>query len=269
MTSTWFDSHCHVQEEFLGTEGGGGAGGGGGGDDGGIAAILGRAADAGVDRLVCIGTGVTTSRQALSVARGVTDIGCGDIAAWASIGLHPHEASEGADGVAQLLAEELAVGDGAVVAVGECGLDYYYEHSPRQAQRTAFAAQIALAHAHDLALVIHARDAWDDLFDVLSAEGVPERTVLHCFTGGPDEVDRCLRAGMFISFSGIVTFKNAADVRRRARRVPPRALIGGNRQPVPGAGAAQQPTQHTARMAARARPRPKAPPHRLPQRSTP
>jgi TatD DNase family protein len=107
-----------------------------------------------------------------------------------------------------------------VVAVGECGLDYYYEHSPRPEQRAAFAAQIALAHAHGLALVIHARDAWNDLFDILATEGVPERTVLHCFTGGPDEVDRCLRAGMFVSFSGIITFKNAADVRAAAARCP-------------------------------------------------
>jgi TatD DNase family protein len=107
-----------------------------------------------------------------------------------------------------------------VVAVGECGLDYFYEHSPRDAQRRAFAAQIALAHAHDLALVIHARDAWDDLFDVLAAEGVPERAVLHCFTGGPSEADRCLRAGMYVSFSGIVTFKNAADVRAAAAMCP-------------------------------------------------
>jgi TatD DNase family protein len=99
------------------------------------------------------------------------------------------------------------------VAVGECGLDYYYEHSPRDAQRRAFAAQIALAHEHGLTLVIHARDAWDDLFDILGAEGVPPRTVLHCFTGGPGEAERCLRAGMFVSFSGIVTFKNAEDVR--------------------------------------------------------
>jgi len=122
--------------------------------------------------------------------------------------------------VAALLAHEVGRGDGCVVAVGECGLDYYYEHSPRAAQRAAFASQIALAHAHGLALVIHARDAWSDLFDVLDAEGVPARTVLHCFTGGPDEADRCLRAGMYISFSGIVTFKNAADVRAAAARCP-------------------------------------------------
>ena len=111
------------------------------------------------------------------------------------------------------------------MAVGECGLDYHYEHSPRHAQRAAFAAQIALAHEYDLALVIHARDAWDELFDVLAAERVPERTVLHCFTGGPDEVDRCLRAGMYVSFSGIVTFKNAADVRAAAERCPLERLL--------------------------------------------
>src|SRR5580704_8985763 len=123
----WFDSHCHVQEEFREGE-----------DGGELDPVLDRARVAGVERLVCIGTGPTTSAQAVAVAR----------------------ASEGVDEVAALLERELAVGDGAVVAVGECGLDYYYEHSPRDAQRVAFAAQIALAQAHDLTLVIHARDAW-------------------------------------------------------------------------------------------------------------
>jgi TatD DNase family protein len=201
-----------VQEEYLG-------GGEGGKSETDLSGVLERAAGAGVDRFVCIGTGATTSAQAVALAREVRG-GAGELAAWASIGLHPHEAIDGVDEVAQLLAQELADHDGAVVAVGECGLDYFYEHSPRDVQRTAFAAQIALAHAHSLALVIHARDAWDDLFDVLAAEGVPERTVLHCFTGGPDEVDRCLRAGMFVSFSGIITFKNAGEVRAAAARVP-------------------------------------------------
>jgi TatD DNase family protein len=209
----WFDSHCHLQEEYLGEGEGGDAGGG---------AIqreaLERAAEAGVDRLVCIGTGVATSEQAVALARSLD--GATTPRAWASIGLHPHEASEGTDGVAALLRRETAGAAGPVVAVGECGLDYYYEHSPRAAQREAFAAQIALAHAHQLTLVIHARDAWDDLFDILEAEVVPERTVLHCFTGGPDEVDRCLRAGMFVSFSGIMTFKNAADVRAAVAQCP-------------------------------------------------
>jgi TatD DNase family protein len=218
----WFDSHCHVQEEYLGGAGGAEGAEGAEGDDAGgrdLSAVLDRAREAGIDRLVCIGTGEATSAQAVGLARACAGEN-GSLAAWASIGLHPHEASAGVDGVAQLLAAEMATGDGTVVAVGECGLDYYYEHSPRPAQRAAFASQIALAHAYGLALVIHARDAWDDLFDVLSAEGVPERTVLHCFTGGPDEVERCLQAGMYISFSGIITFKNASDVRAAAARCP-------------------------------------------------
>jgi TatD DNase family protein len=206
----WFDSHCHVQEEYL-------PGGDAGSSE--LKPVLVRAAEAGIDRLVCIGTGAVTSAQAVAVARSTIGDGTGP-RAWASIGLHPHEASEGVDEVATLLARELAADDGAVVAVGEGGLDYYYEHSPRHAQRAAFAAQIALAHTYDLALVIHARDAWPELFDVLGAEGVPARTVLHCFTGGPDEVEQCLRAGMYISFSGIVTFKNAAGVRDAAARCP-------------------------------------------------
>jgi TatD DNase family protein len=209
----WFDSHCHVQEEFRTDDGPGASG------KPGLDALLARAREAGIDRLVCIGTGPATSAQAVAVARATATAGVAP-RAWASVGLHPHEASEGVDAVAGLLARELEADDGVVVAVGECGLDYFYEHSPRDAQRDAFAAQIALAHAHDLTLVIHARDAWTDLFDVLAAERVPERTVLHCFTGGPDEVERCLDAGMFVSFSGIVTFKNAADVRAAAARCP-------------------------------------------------
>ena len=206
----WFDSHCHVQEEFLGADGP---------EEADPEPVLARARQAGIDRLVCIGTGAATSRQAVEVARDTARAGSVP-RAWASVGLHPHEASLGVDEVAALLADEVARGDGCVVAVGECGLDYHYEHSPRAAQRAAFAAQIALAHAHGLALVIHARDAWSDLFDVLEAEGVPSRTVLHCFTGGPDEADRCLHFGMYLSFSGIVTFKNATDVRAAAARCP-------------------------------------------------
>ena len=232
----WFDSHCHVQEEYLPDDQEGAHD---------LEGVLARAGEAGIDRLVCIGTGAATSQQAVAVAR--TTAGGGSVPrAWASIGLHPHEASEGVDEVAELLARTLEVDDGTVVAVGECGLDYYYEHSPRDAQRAAFAAQIALAHAHDLALVIHARDAWPDLFDVLRAEGVPERTVLHCFTGGPEEVEQCLRAGMYVSFSGIVTFKNAADIREAAARCPlDRLLVETDSPflaPVPHRGRANEPS---------------------------
>ncbi len=236
----WFDSHCHVQEEYLA-----------GGEQGGPRAtpdaeeVLARAAEAGVDRVICIGTGPATSAQALEVARATREAGVAP-RAWASVGLHPHEASEGVDEVAALLERTVREGDRSLVAVGECGLDNHYEHSPREAQRAAFAAQIALAHAYDLALVIHARDAWDDLFDVLAAERVPERTVLHCFTGGPDEVERCLRAGMYVSFSGIITFKNAADVRAAAARCPlERMLVETDSPflaPVPHRGQTNEPS---------------------------
>jgi TatD DNase family protein len=133
---------------------------------------------------------------------------------WATAGVHPHEAAAGIEGLEALLA------DPEVVAVGECGLDYFYEHSPREAQREVFAAQIALAHRHGLPLVIHSRDAWDDTFDVLAAEGTPPSTVFHCFTGGPDEARRCLGVGAHLSFSGIITFKAADDLRAAAAICP-------------------------------------------------
>jgi TatD DNase family protein len=87
-------------------------------------------------------------------------------------------------------------------------------------QREAFADQIALARAHRLPLVIHTRDAWDDTFDVLAAVGVPEQTIFHCFTGGPDEARRCLDLNAYLSFSGIVTFKTAVDLQAAARLAP-------------------------------------------------
>jgi TatD DNase family protein len=187
------------------------------------------------------------SQQALELAResaASTDDALPRV--WATAGQHPHEASNGTEEVAALLEAAHRSGDGALVAVGECGLDYHYEHSPRAAQREAFAAQIGMAHQYGLTLVIHARDAWDDLFDVLSAERVPDRTVLHCFTGGVDEMNRCLDAGMFVSFSGIVTFKNATPVREAAERCPlDRLLVETDAPflaPVPHRGEANEPS---------------------------
>ncbi len=132
-----------------------------------------------------------------------------------------------------------------VVAVGEAGLDYYYEHSPRDVQRQAFAQQVQLAHQLGLPLIIHSRDAWDDTFDVLTAEGTPEHTVFHCFTGGAAEARRCLELGAFVSFSGIVTFKSATDVQEAASLVPlDRMLIETDAPylaPIPHRGKPNQP----------------------------
>jgi TatD DNase family protein len=211
----WTDSHCHIQGTYLD-------------DPGGVDAVITRAAEAGVDRLVCIGTGDAESRQAAELASSVVATHP-TVAVWATVGLHPHEASHGVAPIAALL-EELAPAPGqklpgTVVAVGECGLDYHYEHSPREAQRAAFAAQIALAKRHGLALVVHTREAWDDTFDILDACGQPERTVIHCFTGGAAEARRCLDLGAYLSFSGIITFKNASAVREAAALCPGDRLL--------------------------------------------
>jgi TatD DNase family protein len=193
----WTDDHCH-----LGWDGGGDA------DPAAVDAMVADARAAGVERMITVGTDARRSAEAVAAAARHPG------AVWATVGLHPHDASQGLDGLVEML------GEPGVVAVGECGLDYHYDHSPREVQRAAFAAQVALAHEHDLALVIHTREAWDDTFAVLDAEGVPERTVFHCFTGGPDEARRCLDRGGHLSFSGIVTFGSADDVRAAAARCP-------------------------------------------------
>jgi TatD DNase family protein len=193
----WVDSHCHLQS-LADADG-----------------AIERARAAGVERIVCVGTDLATSRQAVALAERHADV-------VATVGLHPHDAS-GLDAQWSEL-EALAAHD-AVVAVGETGLDFHYRHSPEDAQETAFRAQIELAVRLDRALVVHSREAWDATFRVLGAEGVPDRTVLHCFTGGPDEARRALDVGAYVSFSGIVTFKTADDVRAAAALIPDDRLL--------------------------------------------
>lgn len=194
----WTDNHCHLH--FRGA------------DPDSVTQVVAAGRDAGVERFVTVGCDVADSTAAIEVARAHDGV-------FATAGVHPHEAQHGIDGLEALLA------DPEVVAVGECGLDFHYDHSPRQVQREVFAAQIALAEAHGLALVIHTRSAWDETFDVLAAEGVPARTVFHCFTGGPDEARRCLDLGAHLSISGIVTFKSAQDVRDAVALCPPDRLL--------------------------------------------
>jgi TatD DNase family protein len=189
----WTDSHCHISYEGVGEQ------------------AIDQARAAGVTRLITVGTDEEHSRQALELARRHDGV-------WATAGVHPHDAWRGTAGVERLIEE--AGKDPALVAVGECGLDYHYDHSPRPTQREAFAAQVRLATERGLALVVHSREAWEDTFAVLCSEGVPDRWVLHCFTGGPAEAERALELGAFVSFSGIVTFKNAEEVRQAASVCP-------------------------------------------------
>jgi TatD DNase family protein len=198
----WTDDHCHlgwdVHEEVDADE---------------VDAMVAEARAAGVERLVTVGTDALRSAEAVRAAARHPGV------VWATVGLRPHEARHGLDGVVDLLDND------GVVAVGECGLDYHYDHSPRPVQRDMFAAQIALAHERDLALVIHTREAWDDTFAVLDAEGVPPLSVFHCFTGGVDEARACLDRGGYLSFSGIVTFGSADDVRAAAAVCPLERLL--------------------------------------------
>jgi TatD DNase family protein len=197
MAPRWTDDHCH-----LGWDGEGPA------DPALADDLVADARAAGVERLITVGTDRARSADAVAAATRHPGV------VWATVGLHPHEARHGLDGLADLLDAP------GVVAVGECGLDYHYDHSPRDVQWEMFAAQVGLAHERGLPLVIHTREAWDDTFAILDAEGVPERTVFHCFTGGPDEARACLDRGGFLSFSGIVTFPSADDVRAAAALCP-------------------------------------------------
>jgi len=210
----WIDQHCHLEPGPAAAE------------------AVADARDAGVQRLITVGTDLASSLGALAVARANDGV-------WATAGVHPHDASGGLEGIVVLFDEP------EVVAVGECGLDYHYDHSPREVQREVFAAQIALAHEFDLPLVVHSREAWDDTFALLDEGGVPERTVFHCFTGGPDEARQGLDRGIVLSFSGIVTFPSADDLRSAAALCPlDRLLVETDSPylaPVPHRGQANRP----------------------------
>ena len=196
----WIDAHCHLQFEERGPA-----------PDETVA----RAVDAGVERMVCIGTDLPTSAEAVRLASVFPEV-------WATVGLHPHDASKLADewdGIVEL------AGADRVVGIGEAGFDLYYRHSEPDAQEEAFRAQLRLANERGLPLVIHSRDAWAETFGVLESEGVPERTMFHCFTGGPAEAERALRLGCWLSYSGIVSFKTAGDLRAAAAVTPADKLL--------------------------------------------
>ncbi|MGZ6986956.1 MAG: TatD family hydrolase [Ilumatobacteraceae bacterium] len=213
---TYTDSHCHLY------------------DTRGVPTtdVVAAARAAGVSTMINVGCDAATIEQAITVAAAHDGI-------FATAGLHPHEAKNGVDSILGYL------DDPNIVAIGECGLDYYYDHSPRAAQREAFAAQIQLANERSLPLVIHTRDAWPETFDILDAEGVPQRTIFHCFTGGPDEARRCIERNAYLSFSGIVTFKTATELHEAARQCPIERMLAETDSPylapVPPRGRPNQP----------------------------
>ena len=182
----FFDSHAHLADQVFGGD---------------RDAVIARARDAGAEGIICIGASIEQAHESARIA--ATHPG------WLAFtaGIHPHDAAA-FDPVADIAELERLLDAGAA-AVGECGLDYHYDNSPRDAQRRAFAMQLELAKRFDRPVVVHTRDADDDTAAMLreaGREGI--RGVLHCFTGGLDLARTALDAGWYVSFSGIVTFRN-------------------------------------------------------------
>jgi TatD DNase family protein len=197
------DSHCHLNYEGLAERQ----------DE-----VLANARAAGVTGFLNISTRQREWNDVIAVAEKNADV-------WATVGVHPHEANAHSDLGAKALIDTAS--HSHVIAIGECGLDYYYDKSDRAAQRERFQAHIEAARATDLPLVVHTREAEDDTAEMLeqavNAGGV--RGVLHCFTGTQSLARKALDLGFYISLSGIVTFKNAQDLQETAKIVPEERLL--------------------------------------------
>jgi TatD DNase family protein len=230
------DSHAHVDgPEF----------------DGDRAVVLARARAAGVRRIIVIGAvgDIASAQRAIDLAEADPDI-------FAVIGTHPHDAEHLTDAWWQT--HERLARHPRVVAIGETGLDYYYDHSPREAQAVAFRRFIALAQAVDKPIVCHIRDAHAEARAILADSGAAQvGGIIHCFTGDADDAAAYVELGFHVSFSGIVTYKNAQPIRDAVRRVPlDRILIETDcpyLAPVPQRGKRNEPAfvVHTAEVVAR------------------
>jgi TatD DNase family protein len=192
------DSHCHLNYKGLVED---------------QPAILARARDAGVTGFLNISTRLSEWDAVVATAEREADV-------WASVGIHPHEADAHADLGAQVLRE--ATEHPRVIAIGETGLDYYYDHSDREVQRALFRMHIGIARDTGLPVIVHTRDAEDDTAAILAEEmeqgAFP--ALIHCFTASGDFARKVLDLGLTISLSGIVTFKNARELQEIARNIP-------------------------------------------------
>jgi TatD DNase family protein len=232
------DTHCHLTHARFGDEAG---------------EVLARAQAAGVTACVTIGTGVDDGHRAKELARRHAGV------VFATVGLDPfssHAAGAGFDDAHQALTGLLEAG--GFVAVGEIGLDYHYDLDPRSVQAERFERQLELAAGLDLPVVIHVREAHDDMAAILKAHS-GNRGVIHSFTGGPEEAERYLAIGWHLAFNGVLTFKNADDVREAARVTPRDRLLVETDSPylapVPKRGARCEPAYvvHTLLALAAAR----------------
>ncbi len=198
MRAMFIDSHCHLNYEGLAEDQQG---------------VLARARAAGVSMMLNISTRASEWDAVIATAQREPDV-------MASVGVHPHEADIHPDvETATLVAR---TDHPKVVAIGESGLDYYYDRSDRARQRQSFRAHIAAARETRLPLIVHTRDAEDDTWSILAEEMGKGRypALIHCFTAGQDFADKVLELGLYVSISGIVTFKNARDLQEVAKSIP-------------------------------------------------
>ena len=199
----WIDSHCHVTADVFAED---------------RSEVMGRAGEAGVDTLIAIGAGYGVDHNERAV-----ELAARDPRVFATVGVHPHDADQLDEEGRRKLARWLDAP--RVVAVGECGLDYYYENSPREIQRRVFAEQVAWARERALPVSIHVRDraggAYEELLDIWIQEGGGDvEGVLHCYTHDLPFARRALDRGLWVSFSGIVTFKRDRGLRDVAAGLP-------------------------------------------------
>jgi TatD DNase family protein len=191
------DSHCHLEDERF---------------DGEVEETLARMREAGVDRCILAGSDEATSERIVRLTEQYPYV-------YGVVGVHPHEARFFSASTLNLLEQWLS--SPRIVGVGEIGLDYYYDHSPRELQREALAAQIDFAFRKGVPAVFHVRDAHGEFTDMLRARaGRLPQGVMHCYTGSLESAKVYLNMGLHISFSGSVTFKNAKNLQEVARFVP-------------------------------------------------
>jgi len=225
------DSHCHLDPQYFKAD---------------RADVLARGRAAGVEAFVCVGVGggLAAPREAVALAAAEPDV-------FAVVGVHPHDVAAMADDDWPAL-EELAR-QPRVVGIGETGLDYYYDHSPREQQRAAYRRFIAMARAARLPIVSHVRDAHAEAAAILREAGAGDG-VIHCFSGGVAEARAYLDLGQHLSFSGILTFKNAGNLREAAAFAPlDRILIETDAPylaPVPHRGRKNEPAFITETLVA-------------------
>lgn len=199
----WIDSHCHLNHERTGGEA--------------PEAIVARAKSAGVDGILSICCEIEKELSSLlAIVKPLDNV-------WCSIGTHPHDAgveAEKAITLQRLI--DTANSDDKIIGIGESGLDYYYDHSPRTDQENSFRKHIRACLATGLPLIVHARDADEDIIRVIREENPDKKLtgVMHCFSSGPKLAEEALKEGFYISFSGIVTFKKSTELQAIAKTVP-------------------------------------------------